>query len=305
MKEQEKASLAKSKLVTADILGQATAMGVRLNEEDSEVRDRLMKEVLDSAEQAEPSLENPIDVDEIPDEALEPGERVERNVRGEAEDKFLEPEIPEDIKEELEAPDFEQMAQDELDDQRYAAAPESEPSHRYEDISYNMVQGEDDWEELDQDVLEERKRRIAAEKKAEYYENLRLRSEQKRWAAEARKYFPLSGSALDSGHIKAKSRKDFLRQAKKAHETVLPYIKDAMAERDRVLEDEKRQVREETKAEFIRAWGRATTGPSGYPARADDYAEELADSRRKGDLARSIGILRKRAEAQGREDING
>jgi hypothetical protein len=295
-------SLDKTKLVTADLLSQATAMGVHLNEQDAEVRDRLMREVIEN-EKVEPTLESPIDIEDIPDEELPAGERVEKNVRQEERDKFMEPELPDELKEMVEAPDFEQMAQDELDSQRYA--PEApEPEHtRFEDYSYQMSQptAEESWEELDQEVLEERKKRIAAEKKAAYYENLRVKSEQRRWASEAKQYFPLCGSALDAGQINAKSRKEFLRQAKSAHERVLPYIKEAIALRDSTLDAERAKVREETREEFIRAWGRATTGPSGYPARADDYKDELADSRRKGDLARSIGILRKRAENSGKE----
>lgn len=295
------AGLDKTKLVTADILGQATAMGVRLNEEDAEVRDKLMREVVEK-ERVEPSLENPIDVDEIPDNDDSPEARVTRSLDEERQDKFLEPDLPDELRDELDAPDFEEMAQEEIDAQRYAQIEQPEPEQaRFEDASHNWVQSQDDWEELDQEVIEERKKRIAAEKKAAYYENLRAKSQQKQWAAEARQYFPLAGSALDSGHINAKSRKDFLRQARKAHEGVLPYIKEAISQRDATLEQERKKVREETREEFIRAWGRPTTGPSGYPNRADDLAEELADSRKKGDLARSIGILRKRSEAAGRE----
>lgn len=283
--------LDKTKLITADILGQATAMGVHLNESDAEVRDRLMQEVIEN-EQAEPTLESPIDVEAIPDEDVD--ERVARSLEEEGDSKFLQPEIPAELKEELDAPDFDAMAEEELESEGYTGTT-------YEDASYNMVQSDNEWEELDQDVIEERKKRIAAEKRADYYEKLRMKSETKRWAGEARKYFPLAGSAIDAGHIAAKSRKDYLRQAKKAHETVLPYIKQAIELRDQTLESEKRKVREETREEFIRAWGRATTGPSSYPSRADDYKEELADSRAKGDLARSIGILRKRATAQPEE----
>lgn len=289
------AGLDKSKLVTADILGQATAMGVHLNSEDAETRDRLMREVI--SEQGEPTLESPIDIEDIPPEDLEPEDRVIQSAKQESKDKFLEPELPEDLNEELTAPDFDQQAEDEINEQRYTQ-PEPEET-RFEDVSYEMVSPEDTWDEMDSEVLEERKKRIAAEKKAAYFENLRIKSDQRRWADEARKYFPLAGSALDAGNINARSRKEFLRKAKRAHETVLPYIKEAIDQRDKTLDADRRKVREETREEMVKAWGRATTGPSGYPTRADDFQEELDSSRKKNDLARSIGILRRRAEAAG------
>jgi hypothetical protein len=175
------------------------------------------------------------------------------------------PEIPEDLLEDLEEPDFEAEAATEL--------------------------AADDEYVYDEQDSEERRLRIAAEKKLAWIEG-RLQDQNKsKWRAEATKYFPLSEHSLDS--IQADSRRSFLRQAKAEHEKVLPYVKPLIERLGATAEEVKAQAKQEGRAEARAAWGQPTTGPGTVPTRGSADEQELEDARKTGNLAKIIGVMMK------------
>jgi len=181
----------------------------------------------------------------------------------------FEVELPEDLEAELDAPDFEAEAEAEVIDD-----------------------GEEYVEGYEVDS-EERRKRIAAEKKAAWLEGRLAETNRSKWEAEAKKYFPLSEHAL--ANIKADSRRAFLREARTAHQAVLPYVKplvDKLAEAEAAV---KAQAKADGRQEAQAAWGTPTSGPGSAPVAASARNEELDAARRSGNLAKVIGIMRQQA----------
>lgn len=178
------------------------------------------------------------------------------------------PELPEDITELLDEPDFEEEAAAEI----AAAIPEDE----YNTEAYT-----------DPELAEERRKRIAAEKRAAHFEGLRVKDSRSKWEAEAAKFFPFA----DAGSIQATSRRGFLRAAQQENERVknLPSIK-AMIERGSLAtEAVAAEALDIAREESRDAWGKPLVGPSAAPAAAiqkQDQAQRIQNARTVHDRIR-------------------
>jgi hypothetical protein len=176
-------------------------------------------------------------------------------------------EVPQDILDELDEPDFTAEAEAEVNND--------------EDLNYE-----------DGDT-EERKKRIAAEKRTAWLEGRLADQSRAKWKAEATKYFPLSEHALND--IKADSRRAFLREARAAHDSVVPYIKPLIEKLKAAEEQAKAEGALEGRQEARVAWGNPTTGPGSVPVQAGASNAELAEARKSGNLAKVISVMRKQA----------
>jgi hypothetical protein len=204
----------------------------------------------------------------------DPVDTIIAAVNADAAEKFEEAEDAEE--DDDPAPDFEAEAEAELLNE--------EISHsEYADDDEEYVHSED------------RKRAIVAEKKAAYYERLTATRERKKWAAEARKQWPLAEHAL--GKITATSRRSYLREAKAAHDAVKPYFETYGKKLREDIEAERGTLKAEEKEKAKEAWGEPTTPPSGTP-NTRDWEGEISAARRDQDLARLIGIRREQSEAE-------
>lgn len=195
-------------------------------------------------------------------EAPEQGEQTEpeavENVAVEV-DPFAEVELPDDIRELVEVPDFEAEAEQEVESYLVSEAKEV-------DEEFDI---ENEWDPEKKEIL---KRLYAAEKKAQFYEEKRAEEAAKNWSQEAEKYFPYA----DTSKIQATSKRAFLRAAKAEHdakkaeiasleERVRPKI-EAAIKADLRAEIEA-EVRAELKEQTAQAWGsptvNVTTGAQG------------------------------------------
>lgn len=177
----------------------------------------------------------------------------------EAEQEFtLDPEVPEEIQSLVDEPDFEVEAEEEV-----SAANED----------WDDAEGE----YVDPQLLEERKKRIAAEKKAAHYEQLRVRDARKEWEQEAAKYYPLANAKK----IEATSRRAFLRQAKQAHEENKPFVLAAIEKQKGELAAERERIREEVKAELEAAWGKPISGSAQVAATIPEKEEKVEKAFRR------------------------
>ncbi len=147
-------------------------------------------------------------------------------------------EVPDELQDFLDEPEF-----DDTDDTSV------EPAVALEEGEYE-----------DPEVAALRKRAIAAEKKAEYEKNLRVKRERKAWEAEAAKFFPLS----DPASIQADSRRGFLRAAKAQHEQMKPH-----AERIRA------QIEAEARAKAVEAWGKPQGGGPQVPSESVEQSRQV------------------------------
>lgn len=177
------------------------------------------------------------------------------------------PEIPEDLLAELDEPDFEAEA-----------AMEAEPAEGEEYL-------------YDEGDSEERKLRIAAEKRAAWLEGRLQEQNRGKWEAEAKKFFPLSEHALPN--VKADSRRAFLREAKKAHEAVLPYVKPLIDKLSATVEQAQEKGLADGKQAAKEAWGTPTTGPGVVPVKTSADQAELEEARKTRNLSKIIGVLMK------------
>lgn len=174
----------------------------------------------------------------------------------------LDPELPEGLAEELDEPDLDE---------------DEDPAGLDEDY--------EGYSEADQEIV---KRLHAAEKKAAYYEDLRLKDSKKLWTAEAKKFFPLSEFALPS--IEATSRRAFLKQARAAHETVKPLVKRYLDAAHTSMESEREQMRSEEREKAAKSWGRPSVG-SEVPANAAEDVRQIERARARGDLSDVIRAM--------------
>lgn len=173
----------------------------------------------------------------------------------------LEPELTDEQRELLEEPDFEAEAQAEIQ----AEQPEEE---------------EDEYEAYDESpqLQAERAARIAAEKRAAWLEGQRVKESSKSWREEAKKVAALSEPFLDE--IKATSRKGYIREAKRIHDKLAPFVKEhyhdpLVAARAQMSGEVTAEAREEA----ARAWGKPTSGPSVVPAEAAEQAARVDQAR--------------------------
>lgn len=188
------------------------------------------------------------------EETTEATDEVERS----QEDEGL-PEItwdtPEELKELLEAPDFEDEEDD--DEPVIAQTQEDYEADEYEDPEKARLQ----------------KQLAKMQKKLAWAEEQKAKASQKTWADEARKYFQFSNPEI----IQAKSRRAFLKEAQRQHEAVAtvakPLYEQLAAEKARLKEE----ALAEARAEAEKRWGAPTTGPTTAAA----YTENTDTTKRE------------------------
>lgn len=157
-----------------------------------------------------------------------------------------------------------------------------------EDFTVPVVEVEESDEWTDPSEVAKLKARLAAaEKKAEYAEQLRLQASRPKWEKEAEKFFPLS----DPASIEASSRKEFMRKAAAQHDALKPAIQKFKAQQDAFLEKERERIKVELEAEARQAWGRPLTGPGNVPLEATDKSAALAAARKTGNLEKVTAVL--------------
>lgn len=161
---------------------------------------------------------------------------------------------PDELKELLEAPDFEE---DEEDDEPVLAQSQFEETDEYEDPEKARLQ----------------KQLAKMQKKLAWAEEQKAKASQKSWAEEARKYFQFANPDT----IQAKSRRAFLKEAQRQHDAVArvakPLYDQLAAEKARLKEE----ARAEARAEAEAAWGRPTSGPT----TAASYTENTETTKRE------------------------
>jgi hypothetical protein len=211
--------------------------------------------------------------EEAPEEASSPEESAAQEGEHEAEFDLpnLDVEVPEDYAEISEMPDFEAEAEAEL------GVQESQ-QHEQEEYEYE-----------DDGIVQERKKRLAAEKRAAWLEQQHRMANEGKWKAEAAKYYPLAQPFIDSGLIKADSRRAFAREAKKVHEAMKPYIAEKFLrpfeeEMKRRESGEVDQNREQEKAD----WGKPMAGPNQPPAQSERKVQQYEQNKRNPTLVDEI-----------------
>ena len=192
----------------------------------------------------------------------------------EAPEVDLEPEIPQDIMDLLEEPDFEAEAEAEV----VAEAAGQSDDEQYTEFDDPQLQAE-------------RKARIAAEKKAAHYEKMRVRENIGKWKAEAERYFPHSKPFIDK--IEANSRRAFLKQASAYHETIKAHVGTVAPKSS---DEEREKLKAEIRAELEASWGKPMVGPgSSVPAEAAERQRAYEEAKAKGDRQ---GMIRARGTVQ-------
>ena len=177
-------------------------------------------------------------------EPEEAAEAPEAQAEGEQPQDELEvPEIawetPEELKELLEAPDFD----------------EEEEVEEFEGEGNAAPTFEDEYEDPEKEKL--RKQLLKAQKKLAWAEEQKAKASQKAWADEARKYFQFSNPDL----IQAKSRRAFLKQAQAQHEAVAKVAKPVFDQLEELKAKAKEEALAEARAEAAQRWGSPITGP--------------------------------------------
>jgi len=202
-----------------------------------------------SAEETEP-VSSPEDTAAAEEEPQEADETPEFD---------FDPEVPDDIRALVDEPDFEEEAEAEI------AAQAEEWDE----------EGEEEY--VDPRLMEERKQRIALEKKLAHVETLRIKDARKAWAEEAEKFYPLA----DSSKIEATSRRGFLREAKKAHDANKPFVLKGIERTKAELAAKYEQEYAAKVAELEAAWGRPITGAGQVVEAAPEKAKKIDDAFKK------------------------
>lgn len=176
---------------------------------------------------------------------------------------FTEPEVPEDLLEFL-------ALEDEVED---------------------VALDDDEDDDIDLDELHPRlaKELKKAQKEAAFYKERVVKASRSKWEDEAKRFFPLSEQVLPQ--IQADSRRSFLRQAQAAHETVLPFVKTAVAaveaERQAAIEQARQEAREEARQQ----WGVPRDGPPNEVPDEAEREQRITRARQNGDLAATIKAM--------------
>lgn len=180
-------------------------------------------------------------------------------------------EIPEDLLAELEEPE----------ERDFLGEAESEVEQEY-----------DEYSQLSDNERELLKRARAAEKKAAYYESIRLQKDKKDWKAEAAKFFPLSEPFLDEPHFQsASSRRALLRQAKSVHEKLKPKVDAALAKERERLAAQRETAKVEAKTEAKKAWGEATVEVAAVPSESEATLSRVEKARARRDLTGALKAM--------------
>lgn len=147
---------------------------------------------------------------------------------------------------------------------------------------------QEDWYQDDEETQKLKKELAKAKKREAHLVEQNIKTGTPGWKADAEKYFPLSASSLDD--IQATSKRDFLRQAKARHESILPMyesMKVVFADREKKREE---TVRSEIRAELETAWGTPTSIPSELPDPPSDARDKIQTVRRHKSLAETIKL---------------
>ena len=211
-----------------------------------------------------------VEVDEAPEQGEQPEEAVapvaeaqETEVEAAVD---LDPELPEELANFLDEPDFDPT------DEEVEAVVVDEQNEEVEEWQ----------EELDPEVAKLKKELARERKKREHAESLRLKSERSKWEKEAERYFPLA----DLTAVNATSRRGFLREAKKAHDTAKPRVMG-------YLEAERKRIQEEARSHAQQAWGKPMAGPGAPPSDAKAKQDDIEKARSTGSLQRVIKTMLK------------
>ena len=174
----------------------------------------------------------------IPGDANEATEEVEQ-----PQDELEVPEIawdtPEDLKELLEAPDFD----------------EEEEVEEFEGEGNVAPSFDDEYDDPEKEKL--RKQLAKAQKKLAWAEEQKVKAARKGWEAEARKYFQFSNPDL----IDAKSRRAFLKQAQAQHQAVAKVAKPVFDQLAEIKQKAKEEGLAQARAEAAQRWGSPISGP--------------------------------------------
>ena len=204
---------------------------------------------------------------EQPEEAVAPeAHETADDVEAEAPVVNLDPELPEDVAEFLDEPDFD-VSDDEVESVEVSDVNEETDEYEDEEVT-----------KLKRELAKERKRREHAEK-------LRLQSQRGNWEKEAKKYFPLSEPAWAT--INASSRRGFLRAARDAHESMKPYVQQFLDQHKADTAAAREAARAKARQEAQEAWGKPLTGP-GAPSSPKEAVAELEKARSTGSLVQVI-----------------
>lgn len=194
-------------------------------------------------------------------EAEQPEATAVEEVQHEAEE-----ELPEDIQELLAQPDIEE---DEESEEDYTLSDDNQDEQYMEP----------------EDAAKLRKRALRAEKRAAFLEDLRVKSETKKWRSEATKYFKYA----DTDTIEAKSRSSFLRQAKEQHESIKGRVEQILADERAQAEATTAQIRADNRQQARDAWGQPveTHGQTPDHVEATNKRESALKANRFGDSIRA------------------
>lgn len=194
----------------------------------------------DSAQEAAAGIID--DLYPMDDPAEGPEDQVVEGEQQQEEEDDLIPEIawetPEELKDILDAPEYEDDDDDDDDE------PEQVP-------------------ELDDEYDDPEKQRLAKrlakmQKQLKWEKDQKIKASRKNWEAEARKYYQFSNPEV----IQATSRRAFLKQAEAQHMAVAKVAKPVFDRLAKEREKMKEQAMAEARAEAEQRWGRPTTGPS-------------------------------------------
>jgi hypothetical protein len=122
---------------------------------------------------------------------------------------------------------------------------------------------------------------LAAQKRAEHYERLHLKTSRKSWEADVRSQPWGQFLPQDLSTVKATSHRDFIKQAKivaKNNYSVLkPHFESLATERTRLAA----LAKQEAQVEVQTAWGRPTVGGAQIPATAEQKQGDALTEARK------------------------
>lgn len=173
----------------------------------------------------------------------------------------LNPDIPEDVREMLDEPDFDGEAELEVQEVE------------------DYVPSEFD----DPQLVEERKKRIAAEKKASWFEKQRLVSERGKWRAEIEKYAPLADA--DQILQSATSRRAALRAARAQHDRLYARVKPHLSKQQDIVDEAISGAMVAARTEVADAWGKPLVGAANS---APPAAAVKADQQKRVEGARTL-----------------
>ena len=173
------------------------------------------------------------------------------------------PEVPEDVLAFLNEPDFDAEAEAELASATPAVDEDNDFDEQY----------------TSEETVAERKRRIAAEKKAAWLEERLAETNRDKWTAEAEKYFPYASHALPK--IKATSRRQFLREAQAAHEAMKPHLQRYLQAAGNVVTETVAEARTAAEAQVKDAWGNPTVDASNTVSEDAQFQAVVEKSRRE------------------------